>query len=56
MPRHERHHQWLMAADMLARHLTSWCERGIRTFEKATRDLWTSAGAIAQRLSHLPVT
>lgn len=51
--------EWLMAAEYIARHGNLdvvLCERGIRTFESATRNtLDISAVPVAQRLSHLPV-
>ncbi|AAZ55077.1 3-deoxy-7-phosphoheptulonate synthase [Thermobifida fusca] len=51
--------EWLMAAEYIAQRGNLnivLCERGIRTFEKATRNtLDVSAVAVAQRLSHLPV-
>src|SRR5947207_5939008 len=51
--------EWLMAAEYIAQRgnlAIVLCERGIRTFEKATRNtLDISAVPIAQRLSHLPV-
>src|SRR6476659_2339837 len=51
--------EWLMAAEYVAQRGNLdivLCERGIRTFEKATRNtLDISAVPIAQRLSHLPV-
>jgi 3-deoxy-7-phosphoheptulonate synthase len=51
--------EWLMAAEYIARRGNLnivLCERGIRTFETATRNtLDISAVPIAQRLSHLPV-
>src|SRR5262249_10713515 len=51
--------EWLMAAEYIAQRGNLdivLCERGIRTFEKATRNtLDISAGPVAQRLSHLPV-
>ena len=51
--------EWLMAAEYIAQRGNSdivLCERGIRTFEKATRNtLDISAVPVAQRLSHLPV-
>ncbi|MQY03025.1 3-deoxy-7-phosphoheptulonate synthase [Actinomadura macrotermitis] len=51
--------EWLMAAEYIAQRGNLdivLCERGIRTFEKATRNtLDVSAVPIAQRLSHLPV-
>src|ERR1700750_1700625 len=51
--------EWLMAAEYIAQRGNLdivLCERGIRTFEKATRNtLDISAVPIAQRLSHLPV-
>ena len=51
--------EWLMAAEYIAQrgnpHIVL-CERGIRTFETATRNtLDVSAVPVAQRLSHLPV-
>jgi 3-deoxy-7-phosphoheptulonate synthase len=51
--------EWLMAAEYIAQrgnlHIVL-CERGIRTFETATRNtLDISAVPVAQRLSHLPV-
>ncbi|MDP9850461.1 3-deoxy-7-phosphoheptulonate synthase [Streptosporangium lutulentum] len=51
--------EWLMAAEYIAQRGNLdivLCERGIRTFETATRNtLDVSAVPIAQRLSHLPV-
>jgi 3-deoxy-7-phosphoheptulonate synthase len=51
--------EWLMAAEYIAQRGNLdivLCERGIRTFEKATRNtLDVSAVPIAQQLSHLPV-
>jgi len=51
--------EWLMAAEYIARRGNLdivLCERGIRTFETATRNtLDISAVPVAQRLSHLPV-
>jgi 3-deoxy-7-phosphoheptulonate synthase len=51
--------EWLMAAEYVAQRGNLdivLCERGIRTFEKATRNtLDISAIPIAQKLSHLPV-
>ncbi|HEX3965201.1 MAG TPA: 3-deoxy-7-phosphoheptulonate synthase [Trebonia sp.] len=51
--------EWLMAAEYIAQRGNLdivLCERGIRTFENATRNtLDISAVPIAQRLSHLPV-
>ncbi|HEX9065313.1 MAG TPA: 3-deoxy-7-phosphoheptulonate synthase [Streptosporangiaceae bacterium] len=51
--------EWLMAAEYIAQRGNLdivLCERGIRTFETATRNtLDISAGPVAQRLSHLPV-
>lgn len=51
--------EWLMAAEYLMANGTDQvvlCERGIRTFEKATRNtLDCSAIPVVQRLSHLPV-
>ncbi len=51
--------EWLMAAEYIAQRGNLdivFCERGIRTFETATRNtLDISAVPIAQRLSHLPV-
>ncbi len=51
--------EWLSAAEYIAQRGTLeivLCERGIRTFEGATRNtLDISAVPIAQRLSHLPV-
>jgi 3-deoxy-7-phosphoheptulonate synthase len=51
--------EWLMAAEYIAQRGNLdivLCERGIRTFEKATRfTLDISAVPVAQRLSHLPV-
>ncbi|UGT62757.1 3-deoxy-7-phosphoheptulonate synthase [Nocardia asteroides] len=51
--------EWLMAAEYIARHGNLdivLCERGIRTFETATRNtLDISAVTIVQQLSHLPV-
>lgn len=51
--------EWLMAAEYLIANGTDQivlCERGIRTFEKATRNtLDCSAIPVVQKLSHLPV-
>lgn len=51
--------EWLLAAEYIAKAGNSsivLCERGIRTFEPATRNtLDLSAIPIVQRLSHLPV-
>jgi 3-deoxy-7-phosphoheptulonate synthase len=51
--------EWLMAAEYIAQRGNLnivLCERGIRTFETATRNtLDISAVLVAQRLSHLPV-
>ncbi|HEV7935967.1 MAG TPA: 3-deoxy-7-phosphoheptulonate synthase [Actinomadura sp.] len=51
--------EWLMAAEYVAQRGNLdivLCERGIRTFERATRNtLDISAVPVAQRLSHLPV-
>jgi 3-deoxy-7-phosphoheptulonate synthase len=51
--------EWLMAAEYIAQRgnlSVVLCERGIRTFETATRNtLDVSAVPVAQRLSHLPV-
>lgn len=51
--------EWLMAAEYIAQRGNSsivLCERGIRTFETATRNtLDVSAVPVAQALSHLPV-
>jgi 3-deoxy-7-phosphoheptulonate synthase len=51
--------EWLMAAEYIAQRGNLdivLCERGIRTFEPATRNtLDISAIPIVQRLSHLPV-
>jgi 3-deoxy-7-phosphoheptulonate synthase len=51
--------EWLMAAEYIAQRGNLdivLCERGIRTFEKATRNtLDVSAVPVAQRLSHLPI-
>lgn len=51
--------EWLMAAEYIAQRgnlSIVLCERGIRTFETATRNtLDVSAVPVAQRLSHLPV-
>lgn len=51
--------EWLMAAEYIAQRGNLdivLCERGIRTFERASRNtLDISAVPIAQRLSHLPV-
>jgi 3-deoxy-7-phosphoheptulonate synthase len=51
--------EWLMAAEYVAQRGNLdivLCERGIRTFEKATRNtLDVSAVAVAHGLSHLPV-
>ncbi|WP_326828445.1 3-deoxy-7-phosphoheptulonate synthase [Streptosporangium sp. NBC_01810] len=51
--------EWLMASEYIAQRGNLdivLCERGIRTFETATRNtLDVSAVPLAQRLSHLPV-
>jgi 3-deoxy-7-phosphoheptulonate synthase len=51
--------EWLMAAEYIAQRGNLdivLCERGIRTFETATRNtLDISAVPVAQRLAHLPV-
>jgi 3-deoxy-7-phosphoheptulonate synthase len=51
--------EWLMAAEYIAQRGNLdivLCERGIRTFETATRNtLDISAVPVAQQLSHLPV-
>ena len=51
--------EWLMAAEYIAQRgnlAIVLCERGIRTFETATRNtLDISAVPVVQRLSHLPV-
>ncbi|HEY3688478.1 MAG TPA: 3-deoxy-7-phosphoheptulonate synthase [Streptosporangiaceae bacterium] len=51
--------EWLMSAEYVAQRGNLdivLCERGIRTFETATRNtLDVSAVPVAQRLSHLPV-
>ncbi|MBB4930839.1 3-deoxy-7-phosphoheptulonate synthase [Lipingzhangella halophila] len=51
--------EWLMAAEHIAQRGNLdivLCERGIRTFENATRNtLDISAVPVAQKLSHLPV-
>src|SRR5881409_1393229 len=51
--------EWLMAAEYVAQRGNLdivLCERGVRTFETATRNtLDISAIPVAQRLSHLPV-
>ncbi len=50
--------EWLMAAEYIVQRATDivLCERGIRTFEKATRNtLDISAVPLVKRLSHLPV-
>ncbi|MDS1029734.1 3-deoxy-7-phosphoheptulonate synthase [Bacillota bacterium LX-D] len=51
--------EWLMAAEYIASEGNGnivLCERGIRTFENATRNtLDLSAVAVAKNLSHLPV-
>ena len=51
--------EWLMAAESLmasSTHQVVLCERGIRTYERATRNtLDCSAIPIVQKLSHLPV-
>lgn len=51
--------EWLMAAEYLMANGTDQvvlCERGIRTFEKATRNtLDCSAIPVVQKLTHLPV-
>lgn len=51
--------EWLMSAEYImseGNHNVILCERGIRTFEKATRNtLDLSAVAAVKRMSHLPV-
>jgi 3-deoxy-7-phosphoheptulonate synthase len=51
--------EWLMAAEYIAQRGNLeivLCERGIRTFETATRNtLDVSAVPVVQRLAHLPV-
>jgi 3-deoxy-7-phosphoheptulonate synthase len=51
--------EWLMAAEYIAlrdNHNIVLCERGIRTFERSTRNtLDISAVPVAHNLSHLPV-
>jgi 3-deoxy-7-phosphoheptulonate synthase len=51
--------EWLMAAEYIAQRgnlAIVLCERGIRTFETATRNtLDISAVPVVQRLSHLPI-
>jgi 3-deoxy-7-phosphoheptulonate synthase len=51
--------EWLLAAEYImahGNHEVILCERGIRTFESATRNtLDISAVALAKELSHLPV-
>src|SRR5690606_15115458 len=51
--------EWLMAAEYImagGNHQVILCERGIRTFETATRNtLDLSAVAVVNELSHLPV-
>ena len=51
--------EWLMAAEYIVAHgnpNVMLCERGIRTFETATRNtLDLSAVPVAKHLSHLPV-
>ncbi len=51
--------EWLMSAEYIVsegNHNVILCERGIRTFETATRNTFdVSAIAVAKRLSHLPV-
>src|SRR5205823_1664813 len=51
--------EWLMAAEYIAQRGNLdivLCERGIRTFETATRNtLDVSAVPVVQRLSHLPI-
>ena len=51
--------EWLQAAEYVAQRGNSeiiLCERGIRTFEPATRNTLDLAGmAVAQHESHLPV-
>jgi 3-deoxy-7-phosphoheptulonate synthase len=51
--------EWLMSAEYLlanGNYDVMLCERGIRTFETATRNtLDINAVAVAKRLSHLPV-
>jgi 3-deoxy-7-phosphoheptulonate synthase len=51
--------EWLLAAEYVAQRgnlAVVLCERGIRTFEKATRNtLDISAVPVCQSLSHLPV-
>jgi 3-deoxy-7-phosphoheptulonate synthase len=56
---HSTIEEWLMAAEYIAQRGNLdvvLCERGIRTFEKATRNtLDISAVPVAQGLTHLPV-
>jgi len=51
--------EWILAAEYVmaaGNHQVILCERGIRTFENATRNtLDLSAVALAKRLTHLPV-
>ena len=51
--------EWLMSAEYImseGNHNVILCERGIRTFEKATRNtLDLSAVAAVKRMSHLPI-
>ena len=51
--------EWLMSAEYImseGNHNVILCERGIRTFEKATRNtLDISAVAAVKRMSHLPI-
>jgi 3-deoxy-7-phosphoheptulonate synthase len=51
--------EWLMSAEYImseGNHNVILCERGIRTFEKATRNtLDLSAIAAVKRMSHLPI-
>ncbi|MEE9278521.1 MAG: 3-deoxy-7-phosphoheptulonate synthase [Dehalococcoidia bacterium] len=51
--------EWLLAAEYImskGNHEVILCERGIRTFETATRNTLDLAGvALVKRLSHLPV-
>jgi len=51
--------EWLMAAEYIAaggNHNIIFCERGIRTFENATRNtLDLSAVALVKQISHLPI-
>jgi 3-deoxy-7-phosphoheptulonate synthase len=51
--------EWLMCAEYILSHGNTrvmLCERGIRTFERATRNTFDiNAIAVAKHLSHLPV-